>query len=47
MIGLDSLKKINGFDQGAPMDYFEKEDSEKAINDAEKIIEYAKSNIFK
>ena len=28
----------NGFDWGAPMDYFEKEDAEKAIRDAQEII---------
>lgn len=37
----------NGFDWGAPMDYFESEDAEKAIIDAEEIINYAKSKIFK
>jgi HEPN domain-containing protein len=37
----------NGFDWGAPMDYFEKEDAEKAVRDAEEIINYAKSKIFK
>lgn len=37
----------NGFDWGAPMDYFEKEDAEKAIADADEIINYAKSKILK
>ena len=35
----------NGFDQGAPMDYFEREDAEEAIRYAEEIITYAKSKI--
>ena len=35
----------NGFDWGAPMDYFDKEDAEEAIRDAEDIIDYAKSKI--
>ena len=37
----------NGFDWGAPMDYFEENDAEEAIKDAEKIIKYAKSNILR
>ena len=37
----------NGFDWGAPMDYFEREDAEKAIGDASEIISYAKSKILK
>ncbi|MDI6716840.1 MAG: HEPN domain-containing protein [Actinomycetota bacterium] len=37
----------NGFDWGAPMDYFGRDDAEKAISDAEDIISYAKSHIFK
>lgn len=37
----------NGFDWGAPMDYFEMEDAQKAIKDAEEIIAYAKSKISK
>ena len=37
----------NGFDWGAPMDYFEKEDAIKAIEDAQDVITYAKSKIFK
>jgi HEPN domain-containing protein len=37
----------NGFDWGAPMDYFTKEDAEKAIADADAVIQYAKSKIFK
>ena len=37
----------NGFDWGAPMDYFEEKDAEEAIKDAEKIIKYAKSNILR
>jgi HEPN domain-containing protein len=37
----------NGFDWGAPMDYFQKEDAEKAIADAKDIINYAKSKISK
>ncbi len=37
----------NGFDWGAPMDYFEKEDAEKAVKDAEEIINYAKSKILR
>jgi len=36
----------NGFDWGAPMDYFTKEDAEKAIADADAVIQYAKSKIF-
>ena len=35
----------NGFDWGAPMDYFEKEDAEKAIENAGEIIRYAKDKI--
>jgi HEPN domain-containing protein len=37
----------NGFDWGAPMDYFTKEDAEKAIADADAVIQYAKSKISK
>jgi len=37
----------NGFDWGAPMDYFTKEDAEGAIADADEVIQYAKSKIFK
>jgi HEPN domain-containing protein len=37
----------NGFDWGAPMDYFDVEDAQKAIADAEEIISYVKSQIFK
>ncbi len=35
----------NGFDWGAPMDYFERDDAEKAISDATEIIAFAKSQI--
>ncbi len=35
----------NGFDWGAPMDYFERDDAEEAIKYAEEIINYAKSKI--
>jgi len=35
----------NGFNWGAPMDYFEKEDAEKAIRYAAEIINFAKSKI--
>lgn len=35
----------NGFDWGAPMDYFEKEDAEKGIEDAAEVIAYAKAKI--
>lgn len=35
----------NGFDWGAPMDYFEKQDAAKAIEDAAEVIRYAKSKI--
>ena len=37
----------NGFDWGAPMDYFEIEDAGGAIVDAEEIINFAKDKIFK
>lgn len=37
----------NGFDWGAPMDYFEREDAEKAITDAAEIVSYAKSKIYR
>jgi HEPN domain-containing protein len=37
----------NGFDSGAPMDYFEKDDGEGAIQNAQEIIAYVKSNILK
>lgn len=30
---------------GAPMDYFEKKDAEKAIRDAKKIINFAKAKV--
>jgi HEPN domain-containing protein len=36
----------NGFDWGAPMDYFTREDAEKAVADAGEIIEYAKRKIL-
>jgi HEPN domain-containing protein len=35
----------NGFDSGAPMDYFEKSDAEDAVSDSAEIIAYAKSKI--
>lgn len=35
----------NGFDWGAPMDYFEQDDAEQAIRYAQEIIGYAKSKI--
>jgi HEPN domain-containing protein len=37
----------NGFDWGAPMDYFDVEDAQKAIAYSEEIISYVKSQIFK
>jgi HEPN domain-containing protein len=37
----------NGFESGAPMDYFEKEDAEKAVEDAREVINYAKGKISK
>lgn len=37
----------NGFDWGAPMDYFERDDAKEAIKDAGEIIRYAKSKILK
>lgn len=37
----------NGFDWGAPMDYFQKDDAEKAVKDAEEIITFAKSKILR
>ncbi len=37
----------NGFDSGAPMDYFGKEDAERAIEDARVIIDYARSKIHR
>ena len=42
-----STRYPNGFDWGAPMDYFDGEDARKALADAETIINYAKSQIFK
>jgi len=36
----------NGFDWGAPMDYFTREDAEKAVADAEEVIAYAKRKIL-
>jgi len=36
----------NGFDWGAPMDYFTREDAVKAVADAGEIIEYAKRKIL-
>ncbi len=35
----------NGFSSGAPMDFFDLEDAEKAIKDASEIINYVKNNI--
>jgi HEPN domain-containing protein len=35
----------NGFDMGIPGEYFDKEDAEKAIKDAERIVEYVRSKI--
>lgn len=35
----------NGFESGAPKDYFTKEEAEEAINDAEKIIEFCRKNL--
>jgi HEPN domain-containing protein len=37
----------NGFDWGAPMDYFEIEDARGAITDAEELINFAKDTISK
>lgn len=35
----------DGFDWGAPMDYFSKEDADEAIKNAREIIEYVQSKI--
>lgn len=35
----------NGFESGSPEDYYDKEDAEKAIADAEEIIEFARGKI--
>ncbi|GBC74781.1 hypothetical protein HRbin06_00088 [archaeon HR06] len=33
---------INTFNVGAPVDYYTKEDAERALQEAEKIVEYCK-----
>ena len=37
----------NGFDAGKPSDFFDEDDAEEAIKNAEKIIEFCKNKIHK
>lgn len=37
----------NGFDMGAPMDYYSQEDAEEALNNAKTILSFVKDKIFK
>lgn len=41
------LLLINGFDSGAPEDYFTKKDAEEAIKYAEDFLSFIKSKIYR